>query len=88
MTMGRFSSILKTTAEQTNAELASNIASLTTLKESQITNLFPTKPDKENLLKLLSIVNATTSENQKISQIKTNIDNIAGTVLKLVKLLA
>jgi hypothetical protein len=86
--MGRFASVLKATAEQTNAELATNIASLTTLKESQISNLFPTKSDKESLLKLLTIVNATTSENQKISQIKSNIDNIAGTVLKLVKVLA
>ena len=86
--MGRFANILKETADQTNAELATNIASLTTLKENQISNLFPTKSDKENLLRLLSIVHATTSENQKISQIKSNIDNIAGTVLKLVKILA
>ncbi len=88
MTMGRFSDILKTTAEQTNAQLASDIAAVTTLKESQISSLFPTKPDKENLLRLLTIVNATTTENQKISQIKNNIDSIAGTVLKLVRILA
>ena len=86
--MGRFSDILKTTAEQTNAQLASDIAAVTTLKESQISSLFPTKPDKENLLRLLTIVNATTTENQKISQIKNNIDSIAGTVLKLVRILA
>ena len=85
--MGRFSDILKTTAEQTNAELSADIAAATTLKESQINNLFPTKPDKENLLRLLTIVNAATSDNQKVTQLKTNIDNIAGTVLKLVKLL-
>lgn len=86
--MGRFSDILKTTTEQTNAELSAGIAAATTLKESQINSLFPTKPDKENLLKLLTIVNAATSDNQKLAQLKNNISDIGGTVLKLVKLLA
>ena len=86
--MGRFTNILKATSEQTNAELATDISSLTKLKESQITSLFPTKPDKEKLLKLLEIVNSATDENKKITQLKNNIDDIAGTVLKLVKVLA
>ena len=77
--------MLKTTAEQTNAELSSEIASLTTLKESQISSMFPTKSDKESLLKLLEIVNSATSENQKITQLKKNIDDVSGTILKLVK---
>jgi hypothetical protein len=88
MTMGRFAEILKGTSEQTNAELSSDIASLTTLKESQINSLFPTKPEKEKLLKLLEIVNAATDENKKILQLKSNIDEVAGAVLKLVKVLA
>jgi len=85
--MGRFSEMLKSTAEQTNAELSSEIASLTTLKESQISSMFPTKADKESLLKLLEIVNAATNENQKITQLKKNIDDVSSSVLKLVKLL-
>ncbi len=86
--MGRFANILKETAQRTNAELASEISSLTTLKDSQINRLFPTKPDKEKLLDLLEIVNAATTENQKITRLKKNIESLAGGVVKLVGALA
>ena len=86
--MGRFANILKETAQRTNAELASEISSLATLKDSQINRLFPTKPDKEKLLELLEIVNAATTENQKITRLKKNIESLAGTVVKLVGALA
>lgn len=85
--MGRFKDILKETAAKTNAELASDISSLTSLKDSQINYLFPTKSDKENLLRLLSVVNSSTSENDKINQLKKNFDDLASTVIKLVKVL-
>ena len=82
--MGRFADILRKTAEKTNAQLASEISSLTVLTDSQIVGLFPAKADKERLLELLEIVNAATTENQKIAQLKKNIESLAGTVVKLV----
>ena len=85
--MGRFADILDKTADMTNTQLASQISSLTTLKDSQINSLFPAKSDKENLLQLLDIVNAATDENRKITQLKSNIESVAGTVIKLVKVL-
>ena len=84
--MGRFAEVLEDAAQKTDAQLASEISSLTRLKDEEISNLFPDKPDKEKLLKLLEIVNSATEENQKILQLKSNIEGIAGTVIKLVKL--
>jgi len=83
--MGRFADILKGSAEKTNAELASEISSLTVFKDKQIENLFPTRADKEHLLRLLEIVNAATDENKKMTQLKSKIDDMAGTVIRLLK---
>lgn len=85
--MGQFGDILEKTAVKTNAELASDISSLTTLKDSQISSFFPAKSDKEYLLQLLDIVKSATDENNKITQLKQNIDSVAGTVIRLVKVL-
>lgn len=85
--MGRFGDILDKTADLTNTQLATQISSLTALKDSQINSLFPAKSDKENLLQLLDIVNAATDENKKITQLRDNIEAVAGTVIKLVKVL-
>jgi hypothetical protein len=84
--MGRFADILEGSAEKTDAQLASEISSLTTLKDDEISTLFPAKPDKENLLKLLEIVNAATDENKKTADLIKNIDKLAGTAIKLIKL--
>ncbi|MBI4548533.1 MAG: hypothetical protein HY707_11160 [Ignavibacteriae bacterium] len=85
--MGRFAEALERAARKTDAELASEISSLTRLKDDEINALFPTKPDKEKLLKLLDIVNAATDENNKILELKTNIEDVAGAVVKIVKFL-
>ena len=85
--MGQFADVMKDAAEKTNADLASEISSLTRLKDSDIERLFPTKSDKDHLLQLLDIVNAATEENRKIAQLKKNFDSIAGTVIRLVKVL-
>lgn len=83
----RYEEAAKRAANTTNEEYASEISSLTRLKDSEINRLFPTRADKDGLLELLSIVNSVTNENEKIVKLKKNIDNLAGTVIKLVKLL-
>ena len=83
--MGRFADALEEAARKTDAELASEISSLTRLKDDEINALFPEKPDKEKLIKLLEIVNAATDENKKILELKKNIENVAGAVVKIVK---
>jgi hypothetical protein len=84
--MGRFTDILEGSAQKTDAQLASEISSLTSLKDSEINSRFPAKPDKENLLKLLEIVNAATAENNKTADLIKNIDKVAGAAIKLIKL--
>ena len=86
--MGRFADVLEKSASMTDAELASQISSLTTLKDSEINAMFPEKPDKQNLLQLLAIVNAATDENNKTAQLINNINTFAGTVIRLVKVLS
>ena len=86
--MGRFKDILKASAEKTNDELASEISGLTSLTEAQIKSISPAKADKEKLLQLLEIVNSATEENNKIVQLRDNIASLAGTVIKVLKVLA
>jgi hypothetical protein len=85
--MGRFADIMEDAAEKTNADLATEISSLTSLKGSDIERLFPTRADKENLARLLEIVGAATDENKKVTQLKKNIDDLAGVVVRLVKVI-
>ena len=86
--MGRFKDILDKTAQRTNEQLASEISSLTHLTDVQINSITPEKADKEKLLQLLEIVNAATDENDKIAQLTANIQRLAGTVIKVLKVLA
>ena len=78
-----FEKILDQAEELTNAQLSSKIASLTRLKESEIDQLCPKKPDKETLVQLMGIVNGATSENQKKKQLVDNIETLAGVVIRV-----
>ena len=77
----------KKAVELTNREFASEISSLSRLKDEEINRLFPKKEDKQKLLELLRIVNASTSNNQKITKLKQNIGDVAEVVIKLVGVL-
>lgn len=86
--MGRFKDILDKSAEKTNAELAAEISSLTSLTDSQINSIAPVRGDQENLLRLLEIVKSATDENNKVKQLKDNIGDLAGAVIRVLKVLA
>lgn len=74
-------------ANATNEKYSSEISSLCRLKDEEINQLFPERADKDRLLELLKVVNATTDENEKVAKLKENIENLAGTVIKLLKIL-
>ncbi len=84
--MGRFDEILKKSADKTDKQLASEISSLTRLTDYEISTLFPQRSDQEKLLKLLAIVQSETEENEKINKLKMNIEDLAGTAIKLIKI--
>lgn len=83
--MGRFAEAMKMADEDTNKDFNSRISSLTTMKDSQIQKLCPTKADKEKLLELLEIVNNATRDNKEIVKFKKNIDKFADITLHLLK---
>ena len=73
--------------KKTDEKYASEISSLTRLTDEEIKKVFPTRPDKDRLMELLAIVTDSTNENQKINELKKNIEDLAPTVIKFIKLL-
>ena len=79
-----WSQIAATAAKETDRQLAGEISSLTTMTDSEINELFPTHRDKQQLAKLMEIVNTAGSQNLKIKRIVDNIEDVADAVLKIV----
>lgn len=82
-----YDDIAKRVADLTDEKYTSEISSLCRLKDGEINSLFPGKADKDKLFQLLKIVNDATNENQKVAVLTQNIGNLAGAVVKVVKLL-
>jgi len=70
-------------ADETDAQLASQISSLTRMMDEEIQRLFPNTTDKKKLVKLIQIVNQSTDENQRTARLIDNIQELAGTAIKL-----
>ncbi len=83
MPTNRFAKIAEESRQKTNAELAEDLARLTPMSEDKLAKLLPTKQDKERLARLMAIVTASTSQNQKVAKLKGNIDELGGVVVKL-----
>jgi CRISPR/Cas system-associated protein Cas5 (RAMP superfamily) len=83
--MGKYTDEMKESARLTNEKLASQISKLKQFTTDDIDSLFPQQVDKENLQKLLDIMNEATDENEKIIKLKMNIEKLAGTAVKLIK---
>jgi Lon protease-like protein len=83
MPKNRFAKIAEQSRQKTNAELADELSRLTPLTEAQLTAMLPTKQDKENLARLMAIVKGSTDQNKKVAQLKSNIDEVGGVVVKL-----
>lgn len=74
---------IDTAADSADETLKSRISSLTRMKDGEIAELFPAQADKEKLVKLMQIVNEATAENQRTARLVDNIQELAGTAIKL-----
>jgi hypothetical protein len=70
-------------ADATNQQFAARLATLTTLSATDIERLLPTRADKESLAELISIVNAATTDHQRLASLRGRFEQVGGTVLKL-----
>ena len=78
-----FDKILDEAGRMTDEQMNSKISSLTRLTDEELSTLFPKKPDKEKLARLMQIVRSAAAENIKQQQLIDNITSLAGTVLKV-----
>jgi len=74
-------------AKKTDDELAAKVSSLTRFTDNEIKKMFPEPADVDRLSRLMQIVQASTSEQQKINRLAKNIESLGGTVLTLLKAL-
>lgn len=81
----RFDKIAEKAREKTNKELDAELARHVVLTDAELAKLLPTKGDKENFARLMGIVNAQTSQNQKIAALKGNIEKLGSVMLRVMR---
>jgi hypothetical protein len=74
---------VKDASKATDDQLASRVSSLTSLTDDDIKALFPNQGDVQKVAKLMSIVNATASENERANALAANIQQLAPVALRL-----
>ena len=82
--MPKKSAIGEVASAATKAEFAETLSSFTTLTADEVAALFPQKADRDELLALLQIVAAASDENAKRAALISQIDKVAGAVLRIV----
>jgi hypothetical protein len=82
---GRFDALMTMTAEKSNRHLASETSALVRLDSSDIEKMFPTKPDKERLIRILEIIKSPIDPNEKMRRLIVSIDELAGTIRRLLE---
>lgn len=75
--------IMDDAAQKTDANLASQISSLTRMTDAEIKKLFPKAADAKKLVELMTIVKSAQKENDKINDIVANSERFAGVVVTL-----
>ena len=75
--------IMDDAAQKTDSKLASQISSLTCMKDKDIKKLFPKASDAITLIELMRIVKSAENRNTKINNITANSKKFAGVVLTL-----
>lgn len=73
----------KEAAGKTDADLAMEMASITSLTQSEIREIFPVKSDMEDFAELMKIVKSSTSRNEKVNKIVANAEKFSGVVISL-----
>ena len=81
----RFDKIAEKVREKTSKELDAELARHVVLTDAELAKLLPTKGDKENFARLMGIVNAQTSQNQKIAALKGNIEKLGSVMLRVMR---
>ncbi len=75
--------IIGESVDQTDTDLSKEIASLTTMSQSEIQNLFPEEADQQALVDLMTIVKGAQTQNDKISNIFSNAEKFGNVVYNL-----
>lgn len=73
----------KEAAEKTDAQLASEMAAITRLTQSEVQEIFPKKSDMEDFSELMKIVKSSTSRNEKVNKIVANSEKFGRVVVSL-----
>ncbi|SGZ09212.1 hypothetical protein [Moritella viscosa] len=71
--------------KETDDALASKVSSLTRLTDEEVKALFPERKELKQLSALMSIVQSSTSHNDKINSIVASSEEFAGITVKLLK---
>lgn len=79
------SKIGKAASELTRARFADELSSYTTLSKGEITALFPTQRDREELSELIDIVLNAADDNERRAKLINGIEKVAGAVTTLVQ---
>jgi hypothetical protein len=75
--------LAKDAAAETDNKLATQISSLTKLKEEEVKKLFPEKGDVAKFIELMQIVNSADSRNKKVNQIIEKAEKFSDIILTL-----
>ncbi|MEN8244710.1 MAG: hypothetical protein ABFS43_07395 [Thermodesulfobacteriota bacterium] len=70
-------------AKMTNNDLKGELAMYSPFKAEELNKLLPKKIDKQRFGKLLTIVNSSASQQKKLANLKDNIEDLGGVVIKL-----
>lgn len=79
----RFEKLAEEARQKTNEQLADELTRVTPLTQEQLDEMLPTKRDKENLARLMAIVQSATSQNEKVAALRDNIDDLGGVAVKI-----
>ena len=74
---------LESARKKTDDELAGKVSSLTRFTDDEVKALFPKPADVEKLSRLMQIVQSSTADQKRINALAENIEDLGGTILKL-----
>ncbi|MBZ9728682.1 hypothetical protein LB467_03200 [Salegentibacter sp. JZCK2] len=70
-------------AAKTDKDLAVEMASITSLTQAEILEIFPERTDMEDFSELMKIVKSGTSRNEKINKIVANSERFGNVIISL-----
>ena len=83
--MAKRSAIGKLASAKTKKKFADELSSHTSLTADEVSDLFPTKSDREELLELIKIVNSDADDKDKKAELTAQIGKVGSAVMKIVR---